>query len=87
MATIVNNPGPSERVVERNSDSGGWAIAVVILVIVIAGIFLWMRYYRAPAPDNSGGVNVDVTLPAGSPDAGSGGPAETGPAGPAAPTY
>jgi len=55
-------------VVDRGGSSGGnggWAVAVVILVVVVAGIFLWMHYGAAPAAD-SGGLDVNVTVPAGS---------------------
>ncbi len=52
-------------VVDRASGNGGWAVAVVILVIVIAGIFLWMQYGAAPAED-TGGLDINVTVPAGS---------------------
>lgn len=68
MTTVVNNPPGTDRVVEK-SDTGGWAVAVIILLAVIAiGGFLWMRYYRgaaAPAP-TGGSANINLTLPAGS---------------------
>jgi hypothetical protein len=69
MATILNNPGSTERVVEK-SDSGGWAVAVIILLaVVVIGGFVWMRYYGAPAPANTdsntpGSANINITLPA-----------------------
>lgn len=87
MATIVNNPnGPSDRIVER-SDSGGWAVAVIILLaVLVVGGFVWMRYYGTPAPapqtntaDNTpGSANINITLPADQGGAGSGDGAGTG---------
>ena len=48
MATIINNPAPTERTItiERTEDSGaGWAVAVVVLLIVLAaGTYLWVHY-------------------------------------------
>ncbi len=61
MATIVNNPGP-ERVVER-TDSSGWVVAIIILLVLIAGLFWWFRYYRAPAPAANESANINVTIP------------------------
>jgi hypothetical protein len=70
MATVINNPGNREE-----GDSGaGWAVAVVILLIVIGvGAYLWTNYNStSPAvpsgTDNSGtsgtGDNtLNVTLP------------------------
>jgi hypothetical protein len=58
MATIVNTPG------ERGDGSAGWAVAVIILLVVIAGIAFWyLRYHRAPA--QAGGATIQVNLPAG----------------------
>ncbi len=72
MATILNNPGSTERVVERSSD-GGWAVAVIILLaVLVVGGFVWMRY-GAPAAvptdtNTPGSANINVTLPAGGND-------------------
>lgn len=58
MATIVNTPG------DRNDSSAGWAVAVIVLLVVIAGIAFWyMRYHRAPI--QGGGANIQVNLPTG----------------------
>ena len=55
MATIVNTPG------DRDDSSAGWAVAVIILLVVIAGIAFWYtRYHRAPAQT---GATVQVNLP------------------------
>ena len=65
MATIVNNPQP-ERVIQTSESGGaGWAVAVVILIAVIAGLFVWYRYHTAAAPVQSGSANINVTLPTG----------------------
>ena len=70
MATIVNNP--PERVVEVDrGDSGGWAVSVIILLVVIAvGAYAWIHYHHAAQPA-SGGTNINVTLPAGTQNSGS----------------
>ncbi|HUD02443.1 MAG TPA: hypothetical protein VMR46_00265 [Candidatus Paceibacterota bacterium] len=60
MATIINNP-PSETTIAPDSSSG-WAVAVIILLVVIAvGAFAWIRYHRAgvtPAPSTTVQVNL-----------------------------
>jgi hypothetical protein len=54
---ITNTPG------QNDSGSGGWVVAVVILLAVIAGGFIWYRYYRhVPAPSTT---NINVTIPTG----------------------
>lgn len=74
MATIVNNPQPNERIIQVDrTDSSGWAVAVIILLIVIVGgIWAYAHYHRAAAPAPSGGTNINVTLPGGTTDNGSG---------------
>jgi hypothetical protein len=69
MATIVNTPASerTERVVE-SSDTGGWAVAVIVLLaVVVIGAFVWMRYYSAPAATQQtstpGGAQINLTLP------------------------
>lgn len=73
MATIVNNPPPDRTLQVEKEGSAGWAVAVVILVaVVVAGAFLWMRYNNAPAgrayegnnEPGGGSANINVTLPA-----------------------
>lgn len=59
MATIVNTPGG-----DNSDSSAGWAVAVIILLVVIAGIAFWyMRSQRAPAA--SPGATIQVNLPQG----------------------
>jgi hypothetical protein len=67
MATIIeNNDTNPNRPVLISQDSGaGWAVAILIIVVVlVAGAFWYMRYYRAPAT-NTGtpGATVQVNLP------------------------
>ena len=66
--TIVNTPQQPE------SDSSGWAIAVIILilVIIVGGYFLWHYRTIVAAPQNPG-TNINVTIPAGN---GAGTPAQ-----------
>jgi hypothetical protein len=64
MATIINNPG------ETSEGSGGWAVAVIILLVVIAiGGFAWMRYHGGGTPAPAG-ATVQVNLPTGGSDNG-----------------
>ena len=81
MATIVNNPG-SERVLEvdRTGDAtAGWAVAIIILVAVIGGLFIWVYYHRpAAVPANSTGGSINVTLPSNSNSGGGTGAGATG---------
>lgn len=58
MDTIVNTPG------ERGDGSAGWAVAVIILLVVIAGIAFWYVRYRG-APAQSPGATIQVNLPTG----------------------
>jgi len=58
MATIVNTPG------DQSDSSAGWAVAVIILLVVIAGIAFWYMRGRA-APAASPGATVQVNLPTG----------------------
>jgi len=53
--TIVNTPA-------NDSGAAGWFVALIILLAVIAGGFLWYRYYRAPAAAPA--TNINVTIPA-----------------------
>lgn len=67
MATIVNTPG------ERSDSSAGWAVAVIILLVVIAGIaFFYMRYRGAPAANPGATIQVNLPGNAGGGDAGGG---------------
>lgn len=72
MDTIVNTPG------DRDS-SAGWAVAVIILLVVIAGFAFWyMRYHRAPA--QGAGATIQVNLPQGGNSGGSSGGSAPAPA-------
>lgn len=76
MATIVNTPG------SQDSSGAGWAVAVVVLLLVlIVGYFAYAHYGgRSAAPS----ANVNVTLPtsggsdSGGTTGGSGGAPATG---------
>jgi len=66
MATIIenNDTNPNRPVLVSQESSGGWAVAIVILVLVIvAGAFWYMRYYRAPATSNTPNSTIQVNLP------------------------
>ena len=67
MATIVNTPTPGD----QSGSSAGWAVAVIILLAVIAGIAFWyMRYGGASAQD---GANIQIHLPTAGGSTGNGG--------------
>lgn len=76
---------------DRNeSGAGGWAVAVIVLLGVIAfGLFVWPGIVRTPAgnastPTNPDTIDVNVQLPQGI--QGSGSQQGTNPEGGAAPT-
>ncbi|MBX4195572.1 hypothetical protein KW796_01270 [Candidatus Parcubacteria bacterium] len=62
---INNNPGGG------GNDGGGSAMTaiVAILVIVIIGLAIWFGF-RGRGASTDGGANINVSLPAGSGDAG-----------------
>lgn len=72
MATIVNNPG------ERGDSSAGWAVAVIILLVVIAGVGFWYLRGRSAAPAATPGANIQVNIP--TPGGNSGGEGGSAPA-------
>jgi cell division protein YceG involved in septum cleavage len=56
--TIVNTPASSD------SGAAGWVVAVVVILAVIVGGFLWYRHYGAySAPTPAGTTNINVTMP------------------------
>jgi hypothetical protein len=56
--TIVNTPS------SQDSGGAGWAVAVIILLAVIVGGFVWYRSHGAAAPAQPGAANINVTIPA-----------------------
>lgn len=54
--TIVNTPSTND------AGSAGWFVALIILLAVIVGGFVWYRYHRAPAAAPA--TNINVTIPA-----------------------
>ncbi len=53
----------ADTIVTGSSDSGaGWAVAVIILLAVVVGGFVWFRYHPASAPA-APGASVNVTIP------------------------
>ena len=65
MATIIenNDTNPNRPVLVSQDSGAGWAVAILILVVVlVAGAFWYMRYYRAPA-SAAPGATVQVNLP------------------------
>jgi hypothetical protein len=65
MVTVIepSNERVERTTIERTSDSGGWAVAVIVLLVALAvGAYAWVHYRRAATPA-SGGTNINVTLP------------------------
>lgn len=54
--TIVNTPS-------SNDSGAGWAVAIIILLVVIVGGFLWFRTRGVPAAPAQPGANINVTIP------------------------
>jgi hypothetical protein len=63
MATVINNPTPSEPTVVQ-TDSSGWVVAVVILLLAIVAGVIWYFHHRGVAHQTQPGPTVNVTLPA-----------------------
>lgn len=55
--TVITTP-----VASNDSGAAGWAIAVVVLAVVIIGGFVWLQ---REAPASESGTNINVTLPSG----------------------
>lgn len=54
--TIVNTPA-------QDSGAAGWFVAVMILVAVVIGGYMWYRSYGIPQAE-SATTNINVTIPA-----------------------
>ncbi len=70
MVTVVNNPGPGGTPAASDSGVAGWAVALIIVVLA-GGALLWYARTRGPGIPNTGGTNVNVSVPA--PDVSPGG--------------
>lgn len=58
MTTVINTPS---RDVADNSV--GWTVAVIILLLAIAGgFYLWLQY-ETPVATETGDTNISVVLP------------------------
>ncbi len=74
MPTVINNPGPS-----NSSDGSGMGVGVIvgiiIAVLIVALLFFWygLPMLRGAAPQQPGGLNINVQLPANNPAGGGGG--------------
>ena len=56
--TIINTPSGND------SGAAGWFVALIVLVAVIVGGFVWYRYYKAPAAAPTTNNSINVTVPA-----------------------
>ncbi len=61
--TIVNTPSGDT----AGSSSAVSAVAIVAIVLILAGAFIWYRR-NLPAPAPADGTNIQVTIPAGTPN-------------------
>lgn len=61
MTTVINNPGGSE------SNSFGWIIAVVVLLVLIYAFFAYglPALQRSAPADNTGGAQINIQVPTG----------------------
>jgi len=60
MTTVINTPGNNT---DNGNNSAGWAVAVIILLVIIGiGGYLWIHHYRTPVA-TSGPTNINVTIP------------------------
>jgi len=69
MATVIQNqPTDPNRtlVVDSSDNTAGWAVAVLVLLVVIVAGALWYTHYRGAyaAPAAAPGTTVQVNLPA-----------------------
>ncbi len=68
MTTVINTPPNTNRPTEGDS---GWAVAVVILILVIGiAAFFWFSYRTPPATEtretsetSETSTNINVTIP------------------------
>jgi hypothetical protein len=63
-----------EEHIHTDSSSSTNTVLIVIVLVLLVGFGVWWFTSRNPAPDEAGGLNIDLTLPAGS--GSEGGPAE-----------
>lgn len=61
MTTVINNPGGKE------SDSFGWIIAVVVLLVLLYAFFAYglPALQRSAPADNTGGAQINIQVPTG----------------------
>lgn len=55
--TIVNTPAT------QDSGAAGWVVALIILIAVIVGGFMWYRYYGVPQASAPDTTNINVIIP------------------------
>ena len=58
MAQIINTPGRTE------DASGGWAVALIVLVaVIVLGFFFLRGNTVTPGTPNTGSQDINVTIP------------------------
>ena len=62
--TTIDNPS------SQDSGAAGWMVALIVLIAVIVGGFLWYRSYGGSRAASPSSTNINVTIP--NPVAGSG---------------
>ena len=74
MATIVNNP--PVQTTDASSGSAGWAVAIIILLLVIVGLVAYFEVHRvAAAVPHTANINVTLPAPSGGGTGGAAAPA------------
>ena len=67
MATVINNPpaqvNPPVQVADTSGSSAGWVLAVILLILIVAGGIAYAKYH-AGAGTTSNTYNTSVTVPA-----------------------
>ncbi len=65
MADTIITPGSAN----ESSSSATWAVAIVAIVVILVGAFIWFQMNTPAPPTDDQGIKVDVKLPGGNPPA------------------
>jgi hypothetical protein len=66
MATVINNPN-------ADSSQGGWAVAIIVLAIIVLGVLAFFAFGQPSfTGESSGGTEVNIPVTVGGGDEGAG---------------